>query len=86
VRIGISELYRRIALVTTRFEFTEPVEDEDLRAFSGALVESIAATSIGAAVKVERDPDPRYVLVEVESPDGGYRRQLIICRIADTCR
>jgi hypothetical protein len=73
---AISSLYRRIASVTTRFDFVEPVTDADLREFSFQLQCVVGEGS----VRVERDPDPRFVLVYVDSPDGGYRRQMIIRR------
>jgi hypothetical protein len=75
--VSVSRLYQRIAGVTTRFEFTAPVEDLDLDAFRLHLVEAVLDFE-QVEVRVERDPDPRYVLVEIGSAVGGYRRQMII--------
>jgi hypothetical protein len=75
----ISDLYRAIASVTTRFEFTEPVEDADLRSFADHLVEATLDFD-RVRVRVERDANPRFVLVELDSSAGGYRRQMIIGR------
>lgn len=72
----ISELYRKIATVTTRFEFTAPVELEDLETVRGELARAVP----DYPVRVQKDLDPRYVLVEVDWPSGRglYRRQMII--------
>lgn len=70
----VSDLYRRIAGVTTRFEFTAPVEDDDLATVRAEL----AAAVPGYQVSVDR-ADP-HVLVEVHAPDGGrlYARSMIV--------
>jgi hypothetical protein len=72
----IADLYQCIAKVTTRFEFTSPVAPEDLEHVRNEL----SAAVPGYPVWVELDPDPRYVLVEVDFPAGIklYRRQMII--------
>lgn len=78
--MDISTLYKQIASVTTRFEFTDPVDDADLCALHDHLVEATRDIP-RAEIRVERDPDPRYVLVELESPVGGYGRQMIIRKV-----
>lgn len=72
----ISELYRRIAGVTTRYDFAAPVEDADLDHVQRELSGAIPAHYIA---RVRRSADPRYVDVEVFG--GGrrvYRRPMIV--------
>ena len=72
----ISALYRKIAGVTCRYDFTSPVEDADLdhvqRELSAAIPDDCTA-------RVARDPDPRYVLVEVFWRGRPvYGRQMVV--------
>lgn len=73
----VSELYRKIASVTCRFDFTAPVESADIDVVCGELVRALPK---GFEVLVCREPDARHVLVEVYWPDGArlYRRQMIV--------
>ena len=74
----ISELYRRIALVTTRFVFTVPVEMSDLVTVRGALEEAVPdlfwglrITARGVEVVGHADVDERGPAFPV------YRREML---------
>lgn len=75
-----SSLYRRIASVTARFEFTAPVTAEDVATVRAALVDVLPLAFVPT---VQLDLDPRYVLVEVWDTIAvpqvrRYARQMII--------
>lgn len=74
----VSELYALIAKVTTRFEFTAPVEQADLNEFYRQLRKVLPSRDV--VIEVVPDADPRYVNVKVDTAVGGYVRQMIIAR------
>lgn len=79
--MDVSELYKRIASVTTRFEFTRPVESEDLAIVRQALVDALPE---GFVPTVQLDlPRGERVLVEVWDTNKNpqrrvYARQMIV--------
>lgn len=75
----ISDLYRRIAGVTTRFAFTPPVERADIDAFRAALWEALPCA---LRTTVELAPSGRGVDVEVFDPAGArvYHRLMLLER------
>lgn len=87
--LSSSELYRRIASATTRFEFTAPVEPADLTTFEAALLEALrgpradAVVPPGCSIRVAQCP--RGVRVEVFEDDRRrYDRTMLVSQPVHT--
>ena len=87
--LSSTELYRRIASATTRFEFTAPVEPGDLATFEAALLEALRGPRADAVIppgcSVRVATSPQGVRVEVFQGDlRRYDRTMLVSQAVHT--